>query len=133
MFGVNDFESGWVKIPHQDLLALMRVYVQKEEDPNTVTAKGTGRVSPIAQVAAVTGADFADKEIVRDPGDVGYPELLRRESPKQLIQLPLNASESEQLRLGSLEDGYYICLNKLLSLQHYEEDSQELEATFEER
>ena len=49
------------------------------------------------------------------------------------IQLPLNASESEQLRLASLEDGYYICLNKLLSLQHYVEDAQELEATFEER
>lgn len=63
----------------------------------------------------------------------GILEILRRETPKQLVQLPLNASESEQLRLASLEDGYYICLHKMLSLQHFEEDSQELEATFEER
>jgi len=67
------------------------------------------------------------------PEMMGILEVLRRESPKQLIQLPLNASEGEQLRLGSLEDGYYICLNKLLSLKHFEEDSRELEATFDER
>jgi hypothetical protein len=49
------------------------------------------------------------------------------------MQLPLNASEGEQLRLGSLEDGYYVCLNKLLSLQTLAEDAQDVEATFEER
>jgi hypothetical protein len=73
------------------------------------------------------------KKLMRTPEMQAILELLRRETPKQLIQLPLNASESEQLRLASLEDGYYICLNKLLSLQHYVEDAQELEATFEER
>jgi hypothetical protein len=60
-------------------------------------------------------------------------ELLRKETPKQLIQLPLNASGSEQLRLASLEDGYYICLHKLLSLQFLAEDAVDVEATFEER
>ena len=64
---------------------------------------------------------------------LGILELLRKETPKQIMQLPLNASEGEQLRLGSLEDGYYICLNKLLSLQTLAEDAQDVEATFEER
>ena len=82
VFGVNDFESGWVKIPHQDLLDLMRVYVQKEDDPNTVTAKGKGRLSPIASVAAVTGTDFADKEVDANTGDAGYPGTPEKRNTK---------------------------------------------------
>jgi len=82
VFGVNDFESGWVKIPHQDLLDLMRVYVQKEDDPNTVTAKGKGRLSPIASVAAVTGTDFADKEVDANTGDAGYPGTPEKRNAK---------------------------------------------------
>lgn len=75
----------------------------------------------------------ATRKLFGTPQGMGIQETLRRESPKQLIHLPLNASTEEQLRLASLEDGYYICLNKFLSLQHLEEDSMELEATFEER
>ena len=73
------------------------------------------------------------KNLFKNPTMRGLVELLRRESPKQLIHLPLNAGESEQLRLASIEDGYWTCVNKLLSLQHLESESTEIEATFEER
>lgn len=73
VFGVNDFESGWVKIPHEDLLALMRVYVQKENDENTVTAKAGDRLPSIAGVEEVTGNGHSDKTVVRDYGNEGYP------------------------------------------------------------
>lgn len=88
VFGVNDFESGWIKIPHADLLSLMRVYVQKEDDPNTVTAKGSGRISPIRRVGEVTGPDFKDREIVRDPGDAGYPGDPEKRNPKATRSAP---------------------------------------------
>ena len=59
-------------------------------------------------------------------------ELLRRETPKQMVSLPLNAGLEEKAALGSLEDGYYICLNKFLSLQDLAEEAEEVEATYEE-
>ena len=73
VFGVNDFQSGWIKIPHDDLLGLMKTYVPKKEDPNTVAAKCAGRLHSIDRVAKVTGADFSDTEVIRDPAGDGYP------------------------------------------------------------
>lgn len=73
----------------------------------------------------------AIKKYLSLPEMLGAIYLLRRESPKQLIHLPLNAPENEQLRLASMEDGYYLCLNKLLSLAEIDESQPEIEATFE--
>jgi len=88
VFGVNDFQSGWVKIPHDDLLGLMKSYVQKENDPNTVTAEVSGRIPPITRVAKVTGTDFDDREVVWDTGDDGYPGSPEKRVPEATDPAP---------------------------------------------
>ena len=76
VFGVNDLQSGWVKIPHQDLIALMRNYVVPEKetiviDPSVPDKEG--RLHPLSPVADISRADGHDQKIIKDPGDVGYP------------------------------------------------------------
>jgi len=85
VFGVNDFQSGWVKIPHEDLLALMRNYVVQEEKENSVggaVAEGQSRLRPVKPVENVTGADFDDTEVAPDTGDVGYPGSPEKRDPQ---------------------------------------------------
>ena len=71
VFGVNDCRSGWIKIPHDDLLSLMRVYVQKKDDPNTSVAKNGNRLYPITRVEDIGEANDRHKELVQKPDDAG--------------------------------------------------------------
>jgi hypothetical protein len=72
------------------------------------------------------------RKLLATPETLAILEVLKRETPKQMVSLPLNAGLEEKAALGSLEDGYYICLNKLLSLQDLAEETEEVEATYDE-
>ena len=102
VFGVNDFQSGWVKIPHKDLLALMRNYVQVEEnksqDPSV--SETDGRIHPIKPVAEVTGDDFGDKEVAEDTGDDGYPG-----SPEKRVAPKGNKSSAKRAKRSNRKKG----------------------------
>jgi predicted GH43/DUF377 family glycosyl hydrolase len=85
VFGVNDFQSGWIKIPHDDLIGLMRNYVVQEEKTNSVggpVAEGESRLHPVEPVANVTGTHIHDKEVDVDKGNVGYPGTPEKRDPK---------------------------------------------------
>jgi predicted GH43/DUF377 family glycosyl hydrolase len=100
VFGVNDFQSGWIKIPHSDLLALMKSYVQKKKDPYTATAKGSGRIHPIARVDQVTGTDFSDKEVVRDTGDDSYPGNPEKRNTQAVDTVALERQHGGAIKAG---------------------------------
>lgn len=76
---------------------------------------------------------MATKKLLQTPEMKGILEVLKSESPQKTVNLPLNAEPGSLARLASLEDGYNICLRKLLSLGTLEQEAQDIEATFEER
>jgi predicted GH43/DUF377 family glycosyl hydrolase len=104
VFGVNDFESGWVKIPHEDLLDLMRVYVQVDnkdiegKDENTVTAKTGDRLPSIAPVEKVTGDGHSDQEVVWNYGDEGYPGAPEKRVSKTTHRPPAKRKRSRAVK-----------------------------------
>jgi len=71
VFGVNDFESGWIRIPHKDLLSTMRIYYDVEKEKERDVPASASRIASIKRVAKVTGTDFGDKEIPESTGDAG--------------------------------------------------------------
>lgn len=90
VFGVNDFESGWIKIPHEDLLALMKVYVKPEEKDkkDRASAEATNRLRPVARLETITGADVGDKTIIPDHADDGYPGAAEKRNTKAAYPAP---------------------------------------------
>lgn len=102
VFGVNDFESGWIRIPHKDLLSTMRVYydVQKEKEKHVPTS--ASRLPNVSRVEKVTGPDFNDAEIPEDYGDeggdlftaAGDTKAVNKPAPKRKPRRAAKASKS---------------------------------------
>ncbi len=101
VFGVNDYQSGWTKISHEDLLERMKIYVRiKKKTPSKVTAETTNRLHPIPRLEKIAGADISDKTIIPDYGDAGYPGAAEKRNAKANNAAPAKRKRRRTTKAG---------------------------------
>ena len=101
VFGVNDYQSGWTKISHEDLLERMKIYVRiKKKTPSKVTTETTNRLHPIPRLEKIDGADISDKTIIPDYGDAGYPGAAEKRNAKANNAAPAKRKRRRTAKAG---------------------------------